>query len=156
MPLKKRLKDFLDEHKVKYVTMIHSKAYTAQEVAHICHIPGKIFAKTVILKADGKFCMTVLPATHQVNYDLFKQVAHAREVELSTEEEFESLFPKSEIGAMPPFGNLYDLPTYVDSSLTHDDDICFNAATHSEVIKMGYPEYEKLVKPVIGTFAEHI
>ena len=156
MPLKKRLKEFLDENNVKYVTMIHSKAYTAQEIAAACHIPGQMFAKTVILKADGKYVMAVLPATHRVNLDLFKQVAHVKEVELSTEEEFEKLFPQSEIGAMPPFGNLYDLPTYVDSSLSKDDEICFNATTHSEVIKMKYADFERLVKPVVGTFAEHI
>jgi len=156
MPLKKRLKDFLDEKNVKYVTMIHSKAYTAQEIAAACHIPGKIFAKTVILKTDGKYSMAVLPATHRINIDLFRQVSHSKNVELASEEEFEGLFPKSEIGAMPPFGNLYDLPTYVDSSLTRDEDICFNATTHSEVIKMRYDDYEKLVKPVIGTFSEHL
>lgn len=156
MPFKKRLKDFLDENHVKYITMIHSKAYTSQEIAAILHVPGKIFAKTVILNSGNGTVMAVLPATHRVNLDLFKQVAHTDWVKLATEEEFESLFPKCEIGAMPPFGNIYDLSTYVDSSLTHDSDICFNATTHSEVVKMKYAEYEKLVKPVIGTFAEHI
>ncbi len=156
MPLKKRLKDFLDENHVKYVTMIHSKAYTAQEIAAACHIPGRMFAKSVILKADGRFVMAVLPATHRVNLDLFRQVAHAKEAELATEQEFESLFPKSEIGAMPPFGNIYELPTYVDSSLTRDDEICFNATTHSEVIKLTYSDFERLVKPVIGTLADHL
>ena len=155
MPLKQRLKDFLDQHHIKYVTMIHSKAYTAQEVAAACHVPGKIFAKTVMVKSNDQFLMAVLAATHKVNLDLFKQVAHAKKVELATEEEFEGLFPKSEIGAMPPFGNIYNLPTYVDSYLTKDEDICFNATTHSEVIKMKYADYEKLVKPVVGTFAEH-
>ncbi|GAB4377793.1 MAG: YbaK/EbsC family protein [Calditrichia bacterium] len=156
MPLKKRLKEYLDEQNVKYVTMIHSKAYTAQEIAAACHIPGRMFAKSVILKANGKYVMAVLPATHRINLDLFKQVSHFKEVELATEEEFESLFPRSEIGAMPPFGNLYDLPCFVDTSLTQDEEICFNATTHSEVIKMKYADYERLVKPVIGTFAEHI
>lgn len=156
MPLKKRLRDYLDENQVKYVTMIHSKAYTAQEIAAIIHVPGKMFAKTVILKADGKYVMAVLPATHRINLDLFKQVAHAQNVELATEDEFMNLFPHSELGAMPPFGNIYDLPTYVDTSLTRDESICFNATTHSEVIKMAYADYERLVKPVIGTFAEHI
>ncbi len=156
MPHKKRLKEFLDDHGVKYVTMIHSKAYTAQEIAATCHIPGKLFAKTVILKADGKFVMAVLPATHRVNTELFRQISHTKKVELASEEEFEGLFPKSEIGAMPPMGNLYDLPTYVEGSLTKDEDICFNATTHSEVIKMKYADYENLVKPIIGTFAEHI
>lgn len=156
MPLKQRLKDFLDQHHVKYVTMVHSKAYTAQEIAAACHIPGKIFAKTVILKADNEYVMAVLAATHKINLDLFKQVAHKKKVELATEEEFEGLFPKSEIGAMPPFGNIYNLPTYVDSYLSKDEEIGFNATTHSEVIKMKYSDYEKLVKPIIGTFAEHI
>ncbi len=156
MPLKKKLTGFLDDNHVKYVTMIHSKAYTAQEVAASCHVPGKIFAKTVILKADGKFVMAVLPATHKINMDLFHQVSHNKNIELASEAEFEGLFPKSEIGAMPPFGNLYELKTFVDSSLTKDDDICFNAMTHSEVIKMKYADYERLVKPMIGTFSEHL
>lgn len=156
MPLKKRLKDFLDENNIKYVTMVHSKAYTAQEIAAILHVPGKMFAKSVIVKADGKYIMAVLPATHRINMDLLKQVVRAKDLHLATEEEFESLFPKCEIGAMPPFGNLYDLPTYVDSSLTKDDEICFNATTHSEVIKMKYADYERLVRPVIGTFSEHL
>ena len=156
MPLKKRLKDFLDQNHVKYVTMIHSKAYTAQEIAAVLHVPGKMFAKTVILKEDEKFLMAVLPATHRINMDLFKQVSHTHHPELASEEEFESLFPKCEIGAMPPFGNIYDMATYVDSSLTKDEDICFNATTHSEVIKMKYADFELLVKPVVGTFAEHI
>jgi Ala-tRNA(Pro) deacylase len=156
MPLKKRLKDFLDENHVKYVTMIHSKAYTAQEIAAVLHVPGKMFAKTVVLKADGNYLMAVLSATHRVNMKLFKEISHSKKVELATEDEFESLFPKSEIGAMPPFGNIYGLSTYVDTSLTKDQDICFNATTHSEVIKMGYIDYEKLVKPIIGTFADHI
>ncbi len=156
MPFKKRLKDFLDENNIKYVTMVHSKAYTAQEIAAILHVPGKMFAKSVIVKADGNYIMAVLPATHRINMDLLKQVARAKEINLATEEEFESLFPKCEIGAMPPFGNLYDLPTYVDSSLTKDEDICFNATTHSEVIKMKYADYERLAQPIIGTFAEHL
>ncbi|MBN2365122.1 MAG: YbaK/EbsC family protein [Calditrichaeota bacterium] len=156
MPLKKKLTDFLDETEVKYVTMIHSKAYTAQEVAASCHIPGRMFAKTVILKANGEYIMAVLPATHKINLDLLRQVSHSKEVELATEEEFESLFPKSEIGAMPPFGNLYNLKTYVDSTLAKDEDICFNAMTHSEVIKMRYDDFERLVKPIVGTFSEHI
>jgi len=156
MPLKKRLKEFLDENNVKYVTMIHSKAYTAQEIAAILHVPGRMFAKSVILKTDKGYMMAVLPATHKVNFDLFKQVSHTNEVELATEEEFESLFPKCEIGAMPPFGNIYGLPTFVDASLTKGEEICFNATTHSEVIKMKYEDYEKLANPVIGNLADHV
>jgi Ala-tRNA(Pro) deacylase len=156
MPLKKKLKDFLDDNNIKYVTMIHSKAYTAQEIAAVLHVPGRMFAKTVILKTNGDYLMAVLPATHKVNLDKFKNVSHSKNIQLASEEEFEGLFPKSEIGAMPPFGILYGLPTYVDTSLTKDEDICFNATTHSEVIKMKYKDFEKYVKPVIGDFADHV
>lgn len=156
MPLKKRLKEFLDENHVKYVTMIHSKAYTAQEVAALLHVSGNMFAKSVILKSGDRYLMAVLPATFRVNMDLFEQVSHTKNVELASEEEFEKLFPKCEIGAMPPFGKIYDLACFVDSSLSKYDDIFFNATTHSEVIKMKYADYEKLEKPVIGTFAEHV
>ena len=153
MPLKKRLKDFLDQNHVKYVTMIHSKAYTAQEIAAVLHVPGKMFAKTVILKEDEKFLMAVLPATHRINMDLFKQVSHTHHPELASEEEFESLFPKCEIGAMPPFGNLYDIDVYVATVLAEDEEIAFNACCHTKLIRMAYSDFERLVQPKIIAFA---
>ncbi len=156
MPLKKQLRDFLDEHRVKYVLMSHSRAYTAQELAATLHVPGKNFAKAVILNADGCYVMAVLPATHRVNLERFRDVCSAREVNLATEDEFAGLFPQCELGAMPPFGNLYDMPTYVDQTLAEAEDIYFNAASHSEVIRMAFADYQRLVQPVMGRFADHL
>ena len=155
MPLKQKLKDFLDENRVKYITMFHSAAYTAQELAHTLHIPGKMFAKTVVLKSNGKYLMAVLPATHKVNFNLFKKVAHVNELELPAEDDVMKHFPQCEAGAMPPFGNLYEMPVYVDVSLTEDKEIYFNATSLYEVIRMSFRDYENLVHPVVGTFASH-
>lgn len=148
MPLS-RLSEYLDEHDKKYVIVKHSKAFTAQEVAASAHIPGKDMAKTVIMKIDGDLKMVVLPSTHQVDFDQVKKVLDAKEVELAAEEEFENLFPDCELGAMPPFGNLYDMETIVAESLTEDDEIAFNAGTHKELIKMAYRDFEELAQPEI-------
>ncbi len=156
MPMKKRLSEFLDEHGVKYIIMVHSRAYTAQELAATLHVPGKMFAKTVILKADNEPLMAVVPASYKINLEKFKKIAGAQEVELASEEEFASLFPHCELGAMPPFGMLYGLPTFVDQSLTEAEEIYFNAATHTEVMKMQFADYQRLVEPVIASFAEHV
>lgn len=144
-----RLTDYLDEHGKKYVIVKHSEAFTAQEVAASAHIPGKDMVKTVIVKADGDIKMVVLPSTHDVDFNSIREALDAEEVELASEEEFEDLFPDSELGAMPPFGNLYELDTLVAESLTGDDIIAFNAGTHKEVIKMAYSDYEELVQPDI-------
>lgn len=144
-----RLTDYLDEHGKKYVIVKHSEAFTAQEVAASAHIPGKDMVKTVIVKADGDIKMVVLPSTHDVDFNSIREALDAEEVELASEEEFEDLFPDSELGAMPPFGNFYELDTLVAESLTGDDIIAFNAGTHKEVIKMAYSDYEELVQPDI-------
>lgn len=144
-----RLTDYLDEHGKKYVIVKHSEAFTAQEVAASAHIPGKDMVKTVIVKADGDIKMVVLPSTHDVDFNSIREALNAEEVELASEEEFEDLFPDSELGAMPPFGNFYELDTLVAESLTGDDIIAFNAGTHKEVIKMAYSDYEELVQPDI-------
>lgn len=146
MPVKK-LKEFLDSHKVKYVTIRHSLAYTAQEIAATAHIPGKELAKTVIIKIDGKMAMAVLPASYRVDFGMLKQAAGAKRVELASEEEFKNLFPECEIGAMPPFGTLYGMEVYVASSLAEDEEIAFNAGSHSELIKLSYKDFKELVKP---------
>lgn len=119
MPTKK-LKAFLDENDVRYVTMKHSRAYTAQEMAAKTHISGKEVAKTVIVKVDGKLAMMVLPASYQVDFKLLKQLFGTQQVTLATESEFEYFFPDCEVGAMPPFGNLYDMEVYVAESLAED------------------------------------
>ena len=153
MPVKK-LKDFLDSHNVKYVTIQHSRAYTAQEIAASAHIKGNELAKTVMVKIDGKMAMTVLPASYKIDFDLLKEAAGARDVQLATEGEFKDLFPECQIGAMPPFGNLYGFDVYSTESLSEDEEIVFNAGSHTELIKLAYEDFEKLVKPTIIKFSD--
>ncbi|MCK4772035.1 MAG: YbaK/EbsC family protein [Candidatus Latescibacteria bacterium] len=148
MPVKK-LKEFLDSNKVKYVTMSHSPAYTAQEIAAMAHIPGKELAKTVIVKVDGEMAMAVLPASYKVDFKLLKKAAKAKKVELAGEKEFKDLFPECEVGAMPPFGNLYDMNVFVAESLAEGKEIAFNAGSHTELIKMSYADFEKLAEPTV-------
>lgn len=152
MPVKK-LRAFLDEHGVKYVTIKHSRAYTAQEVAASAHIPGQELAKTVMIKLNGTMAMAVLPASYQVDFDLLQEATGAEEIELATEEAFKDLFPDCEAGAMPPFGNLYGMDVFVAASLTEDEKIAFNAGSHTELIKMSYADFARLVDPVVLAFS---
>ncbi|KKM13424.1 hypothetical protein LCGC14_1716380 [marine sediment metagenome] len=152
MPSKK-LKDFLDSNNIKYVTIEHSRAYTANEIAATAHIPGKELAKTVMVKIDGKMTMTVLPAYCKINFELLQEAAGATNVELSSEQEFKDMFPGCEIGAMPPFGNLYGMEVLVDKSLCEDEEIAFNAGSHTELIRLSYKDFEGLVKPKVVKFS---
>ena len=148
MPMN-RLRNYLDEHGVKYVVIIHSPTYTAQEIAASAHIPGNELAKTVILKIDGKMTMAVLPASRMVDLELCQEKIGAKKVELATEEEFKYQFSDCEIGAMPPFGNLFDMETYVSDELQKNEFIVFNAGNHRELIKTSYRDFEKLVQPKV-------
>jgi Ala-tRNA(Pro) deacylase len=151
MPVKK-LKEFLDTAGVKYIIVSHAPAYTAQEIAASAHIPGRELAKTVMVKLDGKMAMAVLPASHVVDFDQLKQMAGSAKAELASEDEFRNLFPECEVGAMPPFGNLYDIPVYAEMSLTEDKEIAFNAGSHKELFRMAYKDFANLVKPKAGEF----
>ena len=151
MPVKK-LKEYLDSHRVEYVTINHSLAYTAQRIAASAHISGKDIAKTVVLKADGKMIMAVLPASCKINLDMLKSAINASAVDIASEKEFGALFPDCEVGAMPPFGNLYGMDVYVAERLTQEEEIAFNAGSHRELIKLAYQDFEKLVKPKIVKF----
>lgn len=148
MPTQK-LKQFLDSNNVEYITINHSPAYTAQRIAELTHIPGKELAKTVIVKLDGKFAMTVLPASHRVDLDYLKRGVEADTVEVATENEFKDLFPDCEVGAMPPFGNLYDMDVYVAEKLAEDEEIAFNSGSHTELVKLSYEDFEHLVSPKV-------
>lgn len=148
----KKLKDYLDSHHIKYVVIMHSTAYTAQEVAAYAHIPGKEMAKTVMVKADGRMTMAVLPATKNVQFSQLKKALGVQSVELANEKEFRDLFPDCEIGAMPPFGNYYDVPMVVSAYLAEDEEIVFNAGSHREAIRMSYRDFENLVKPKVLDF----
>lgn len=149
----KKLKTFLDENKIKYISVQHSSAYTAQEIAAIAHIPGKDLAKTVMIKIDGKLAMAVLPASYKVSFEHLKESLSVNEVRLAYEQEFMDKFPDCEVGAMPPFGNIYGIDVYVADSLAEEEEIAFNACSHTELIKMKFEEFERLVKPKRITFS---
>jgi Ala-tRNA(Pro) deacylase len=148
MPTRK-LKEFLDAHGVKYVTIRHSMAYTAQEVAASAHIRGKEMAKTVIVKIDGKLAMAVLPAAEKVDVNRLREATGAKTARIASEEDFRNTFPECELGAMPPFGNLYGMDVYVDQQLADDEEIAFNAGSHMELIRLSYKDFERLVQPKI-------
>ncbi len=152
MPVKK-LKEFLEAQNVKYMSIFHSLTYTAQEIAASVHIKGKELAKTVMVKLDGKMAMAVLPASHHVDFDRLKIASGAQDVVLATEKEFKDLFPGCEIGAMPPFGNLYGMDIFVSRALTKDEEIAFNAGSHYELIRLAYRDFERLVNPKIADFS---
>jgi Ala-tRNA(Pro) deacylase len=149
----RRLQDFLDSHHLKYVTIRHSLAYTAQEIAASAHISGKQLAKTVIVKLDGKPAMAVLPASDKVNFERLKEVAGANTVALAREQELQDLFPECEVGAMPPFGNLYGMEVWVAERLAEDEEIAFNAGDHTELIRMAYRDFARLVTPKVAQFS---
>lgn len=151
MPITK-LQRFLDDNSVLYTRISHSLAYTSQGIAALAHIPGRELAKTVVVKIDGKMAMAVLPASAHVDLTRMRAAVRANAVELATEAEFKDRFPDCETGAMPPFGNLYELPVFVDDSLTRDKEIVFNACSHRELIRMAYADFEQLVKPKVLSF----
>ena len=148
-----RLRNFLENEKVRYAHETHRTAYTAQQVAQEEHVPGKMVAKTVVVKLDDSFALAVMPATARADFARLKSALGAREVRLATELEFTGLFPDCEVGAMPPFGNLYGVPVYVDSALAQDEEIIFNAGTHQDTIRMRYADFERLARPVSFAFA---
>ena len=148
MPVEK-LRRFLEGEGVKYVTISHSQAFTAQEIAASAHIPGKELAKTVMVRIDGAMAMVVLPATDFVSLDRLKEAIGATTVELATEAEFKDLFPSCEPGAMPPFGNLWDMEVFADQRLAEDEAIAFNAGTHTELVRLAYADFERLVTPQV-------
>jgi Ala-tRNA(Pro) deacylase len=151
-----RVKEFLDSQHVPYQSIRHPPVYTTQEVAAVTHIPGQDVAKTVLIWIDGELTMVVVPASVRVNLSLLAEAAGAHRIELASERDFRDLFPGCEVGAMPPFGNLYGLKVYVADTLSKDEEIAFNAGTHTEVIRIRYSDFERLVHPcVVGVTTVH-
>ncbi len=149
MAILRKLKDYLDSQKVGYEVLAHQEAYTAPEIARALHVPGKQVAKVVMVKIGARFVMAVLPSTWMVDLKRLQEVFPMSEVRLATEEEFKGLFTDCDIGAMPPFGNLYGLEVYVDRSLTQDEEIIFQAGTHRDAIRMRYQDFATLVAPAV-------
>ena len=152
MPAQK-LKQMLDQHSIKYISINHSPAYTARETAASTFVPRREFAKTIIVDLDGEKVMAVLPASRHVDLEALRKLAHGKQARLATEDEFEELFPDCEVGAMPPFGSLYDTRVFVDKMVTEVDDLCFNAGSHEQILRMDCRDYLNLERPVVGAFA---
>lgn len=155
MPLIGRLKSYLDMNGVNYHVSYHKRVYTAQEVAAAQHVSGKELAKVVMAKVNNELAMMVLPASCIVDMDKLKMLFSGKRVKLAREEEFQGLFPDCEIGAMPPFGNLYDLEVYVDNALAEQPNIVFQAGSHVVTIRMAYREFANLVQPKVVDITTH-
>ena len=148
----KRLKEYLDRQGVRYEVLIHREAFTAPEVAHALHVPGKALAKVVIVKAGEPYVMAVLPSTWKVDLKGLTELFGSRQSRLATEEELQRLFEDCDLGAMPPFGNLYGLEVYVDLALAANYEVVFQAGTHSEAVKLRYQDFATLVRPTVAEF----
>jgi Ala-tRNA(Pro) deacylase len=154
MPLSK-LREFLDSHYIKYLVISHSLAYTAQGIAALTHCSGKKLAKTVIVKIDGILAMAVVPAPTHVDLDRLRILTGAETVEIASEPEFKDAFPDCETGAMPPFGNLYDMTVYADADLAENEEITFIAGTHRELVRMNWNDMMRLVNPIVDNLTHH-
>jgi Ala-tRNA(Pro) deacylase len=156
MDCKAKLEQYFRDHDVKYQAMTHRTAYTAQELAAAQGVKGKQVAKVAMVRANGSIAMLVMPASHRIDFAKVQGVLGAQEARLAKEEEFRNLFPDCETGAMPPFGNLYNVPVYLDRSLTDDPEIVFRAGSHRDSMKIAYQDYAKLAQPVVADFAVHL
>ena len=152
MSISPTLKTYLDRERVHYDVLPHPETFRAVAVARTLHAPEKEVAKVVIVKVGEQFAMTVLPASWNVDLRRLREVFLTKQVRLASEDEFKGLFPDCELGAMPPFGTLYGIPVYVDRSLSEDEEIIFEAGTHSDAIRMRYMDFAALVFPVVTAF----
>jgi len=147
-----KLTEFLDQNHIRYMTILHSPAYTSQEIAEAARIPGKVLAKSVLVKFDDELAMAVLPASYQIDFKRLKELT-GEDVVLAAEDEFKDKFPQCEIGAMPPFGNLWNMQVWVSESIAEDEEIVFEAGSHRELIRMNYKDFERLVRPQVMPFS---
>jgi Ala-tRNA(Pro) deacylase len=153
MPVLSRLQDFLDRTHTSYGHTVHSPAYTARQLARAEHVPEKEIAKTIVFVGDKGYGMAVLAADCSANLRELRDFLGMSHLRLATEEELGTLFNDSELGAMPPFGNLYGIPVYVDDSLCGEEMIAFNAGTHRDAVHMHFGDFLKLVQPEIIPFS---
>ena len=156
MKCRERMEQYLRENGAGFEVMTHNQAFTMQEVAAALHVPGKQVAKVVIIKADGEMSMLVLPAPFRLNIEKARALLGTKKARLAKEKEFTDLFPDCATGAMPPFGNLYEVPVYVDRSMAEEPDIVFRIGTHRETMKLAYADFARLVQPTVGEFAWQI
>jgi Ala-tRNA(Pro) deacylase len=154
MPILRKLREYLDQHEIHYHVLTHMGAYSAQETAHAQHIPGKQMAKVVMVKQEnGALVMLVLPASHKVDFGRLRK-ALGMNAALAEEGEFREQFPECDVGAEPPFGNLFNIDTLLDPALAENDEIVFNAGSHWQMVRMRYEDYTRLVHPRVATFTQ--
>ena len=154
MNIPQRIRDYLDSQNVPYEALHHSQAYTAQEVAHSLHVSGKKCVKVVVARGDSKPVLVVLPASHRLNFQELKSALKVNQVEMLVESELVGLFPDCDLGAIPPFGNLYGIGVWVDRAVANAENIVFCAGTHEDCIRMRYSDFAKLTLPNLGHFSE--
>ncbi|MDO8304012.1 MAG: YbaK/EbsC family protein [Sedimentisphaerales bacterium] len=150
-----RVTEYLDQQGVGYEILEHRPTFTAQQMAAEEHVPGMTVAKPVVVKADKKFYMYVLPACCKIDFDVLKEQMGARQLELADEKEMAQIFGDCALGAEPPFGNLYNIETIIDQSLLDDDEVVFQAGTHERAIRIAMADYQRLVRPRILAFSYH-
>ena len=147
---------WLRKERVAFEHLKHSEAFTAQEVAAESHVPGREMVKAVLVKTDKGFALAVLPSIHRVDFARLAKALGASSAALAGEGDLAKIFPDVEVGAEPPFGNLYNVETVVEEILARQSDIVFQAGTHTDTVKMSWADYAKLAKPKIASFGEHI
>jgi len=154
MPILTKLREFLEQEKVPYSVHSHPEAYTALEIAALEHVKGRMLAKVVIVKNDGgELVMVVVPADRRVDFRKVAAVLGIEELRLAQESEFRKSFPACDVGSMPPFGNLFGLPVLVDELLVENDEIVFNAGTHTLTAKLKFADFRRLVQPRIASLS---
>ena len=151
-----KVQEYLEQKGVFYSEFEHRPAYTAQEIAAEEHVSGDILAKPVVVRADGSYAMCVVPASYKLDMRKVADVLHTRSAALADETELARLFPDSEVGAEPPFGNLYNLPTLVDEHLAQDEEIVFQAGSHRSAIRMSFNDYAQVTHPSVADLAVHL
>jgi Ala-tRNA(Pro) deacylase len=150
------VQNYLDQMGVNYRLSRHDTTYTAQDLAAAEHIPGRKVIKPVVVKADGQFFMCALPASHRVDLDTLRDQLQARDVELAQENELQQMFPECEVGAEPPIGRMFGIPTLMDESLFADDRVTFQAGTHRDAVTMSLADYRRVAMPEVAYFGKHL
>jgi Ala-tRNA(Pro) deacylase len=156
MAIAKKLRDYLKQNKIRFQVLQHPVAYSAARVAAAQHVSGDQVVKPVIIEADGNYVMAILTASHLIDLNKIKKITGAKQVNLATEEEIAQLFPDFEVGAEPPFGNLYGMAVYADTHVPENEEIFFNGGNHTDVVKMRTHDFMELVRPVVADFGRHV
>jgi Ala-tRNA(Pro) deacylase len=153
MAILRDLKRLLDENHVDYEVHAHPRAFTAKETAAADHVPPSEMAKVLVLRGQDRFLMAVLPASHVLDLDRLREAVGDAELRLASEREFVDVFPTCEPGAIPPFGQLFDMPVWVDDSLGRERETVFNGGNHNETVHLAYKDFVRLAKPQFGEFS---